>query len=103
VYVRVSSRKTTSGQSVRYLQLAHNEWDPVTKMSRTKVLHSFGREDDLDRAAIERLVGSLSRLLDPGRAAAVTAPAELVFVGSRPFGGAPTRSTACGGRWAWTR
>jgi len=87
VYVRVSSRKTTSGQSVRYLQLAHNEWDPVAKMSRTKVLHSFGREDDLDRAAIERLVVSLSRLLEPDRAAAATAPAELVFVGSRPFGG----------------
>jgi hypothetical protein len=87
VYVRVSSRKTTSGQPVRYLQLAHNEWDPAAKMSRTKVLHSFGREDDLDRAAIERLVVSLSRLLEPDRAAAATGPAELVFVGSRPFGG----------------
>ena len=87
VYVRVSSRKTTAGQRVRYLQLAHNEWDPVAKMSRTKVLHSFGREDELDRAAIERLVGSLSRLLEPDRAAAAAGPAELVFVGSRPFGG----------------
>jgi len=87
VYVRVSTRKTTSGQPVRYLQLAHNEWDPVAKMSRTKVLHSFGREDELDRAAIERLVVSLSRLLEPGRAATVTGPADLVFVGSRPFGG----------------
>jgi len=87
VYVRVSSRKTTSGQRVRYLQLAHNEWDPVAKMSRTKVLHSFGREDELDRAAIERLVVSLSRLLEPDRAAAVAGPAELVFVGARAFGG----------------
>ncbi|WP_435585860.1 IS1634 family transposase [Micromonospora aurantiaca (nom. illeg.)] len=87
MYVRVSSRKTASGQMVRYLQLAHNEWDPVAKMSRTKVLHSFGREDELDRAAIERLVVSLSRLLDPGRAAVATGPAELVFVQSRPFGG----------------
>jgi hypothetical protein len=87
VYVRVSSRKTTSGQPVRYLQLAHNERDPVAKMSRTKVLHSFGREDDLGRAAVERLVVSLSRLLEPGRAAAVTGPAELVYLGSRPFGG----------------
>ncbi|MEV0136211.1 IS1634 family transposase [Dactylosporangium sp. NPDC050688] len=87
MYVRVTSRKTTSGQPVRYLQLAHNEWDPVARMSRTKVLHSFGREDDLDRTAIERLVASLSRLLEPDRAAAATGPAELVFVGSRPFGG----------------
>ena len=32
---------------MRYLQLTHNEWDPVTKTSRPKVLHSFGREDQL--------------------------------------------------------
>ena len=87
MYVRVSSRKNKSGQQIRYLQLAHNEWDPQARMSRTKVLHSFGREDELDRDAIERLVVSLSRLLDPGRAAALTGPADLVFVGSRPFGG----------------
>jgi Transposase DDE domain len=87
VYVRVSSRRTTSGQQVRYLQLAHNEWDPVAKMSRTKVLHSFGREDELDRTAIERLVMSLSRLLEPDRAAALAGPAELVFVDARAFGG----------------
>src|SRR4051812_34782867 len=30
-----------------------------------KVLHSFGREDQLDRAAIERLIASLSKLLHP--------------------------------------
>src|SRR5215831_11016649 len=59
----------------------------VAKVSRTKVLHSFGREQELDRAAIERLVGSLPRLLEPDRAAAATGPAELVFVGSRPLGG----------------
>ena len=37
---------------MRYLQLTHNEWDPATKTSRPKVLHSFGREDQLDRDAI---------------------------------------------------
>ena len=50
---------------MRYLQLTHNEWDPATKTSRPKVLHSFGREDQLDRDAIKRLVTSLSRLLEP--------------------------------------
>jgi hypothetical protein len=43
---------------VRYLQLAHNEWDAATKTSRAEVLYSFGREDQLDRAVIERLVAS---------------------------------------------
>ena len=73
VYVRVSSRKNKTGQVVRYLQLAHNEWDPDAGVSRTKVLHSFGREDDVDRPAIQRLITALSRLLDPAHAAALTA------------------------------
>jgi hypothetical protein len=46
---------------VSYLQLAHNEWDPAAKTSRTKVLYSFGRADQLDRAAIERLITALTR------------------------------------------
>ena len=73
---------------VRYLQLAHNEWDPATKTSRPKVLYSFGREDHLDRAVIERLVASLCRLLDPGAALAATTTTGLQFVSSRAFGGA---------------
>ena len=73
---------------MRYLQLAHNEWDAAAGMSRTKVVYSFGREGELDRAGIERLIGSLTRLLDPVAAAALTAPADLAFTGSRPIGGA---------------
>jgi hypothetical protein len=88
VYVRVSSRKNKTGQVVRYLQLAHNEWDPDAGVSRTKVLHSFGREDEVDRTAIQRLITALSRLLDPAEAAALTGPAQLTFTDSRPLGGA---------------
>jgi transposase len=83
----VSTRRNKDGTAVRYLQLTHNEWDPATKTSRPKVLHSFGREDQLDRDAIGRLVKSLSRLLDPAAALAATAPAELAFTSSRPVGG----------------
>ena len=57
----------------RYLQLAHNEWDAAAGVSRTKILYSFGREDELDRAAVERLIGALTRLLDPAAATAATA------------------------------
>jgi len=73
---------------VRYLQLAHNEWDGAAGVSRTKVIYSFGREDELDRAGIERLIGSLTRLLDPVAAAGLTGPPDLAFTDSRPFGGA---------------
>ena len=47
---------------MRYLQLAHNERNergvPVAR-----VIHSFGREDQLDREALVRLVRSIQRFL----------------------------------------
>jgi hypothetical protein len=79
---------------VSYLQLAHNEWDPAAKTARTKVLYSFGRADQLDRAAIERLITALTRVVGvepassgPDRARVVGVPG-LEFVESRPLGGA---------------
>jgi hypothetical protein len=86
-YVKTSSRTTRSGV-VRYLQLAHNEWDADAQRSRTRVLYNFGREDELDREAVGRLVTSLSRLLEPGAALAATAQAGWEFVSSVPLGGA---------------
>ena len=87
MYVKASSRKTKDGQVIRYLQLAHNEWDAQAGISRTKVLHSFGREDELDRDAVKRLVSALSRLLDPANAVAATSAGELTLTSSRPIGG----------------
>ena len=87
MFVRAAVRRNKDGTAVRYLQLVHNEWDPAAKAARMKVLHSFGREDQLDRAAIERLAGSLVRLLEPGGAAGRRAAAGLVYQGSVAFGG----------------
>jgi Transposase DDE domain len=86
--VRVTTRRKSDGTPVRYLQRAHNEWDPVTKTSRPRVLYSFGREDALDRTVIERLVASLGRLLEPGAVLAARTGTGLSFVESRSFGGA---------------
>ena len=60
------------GGAVRCLQLPHNVWYAEVRISRPKILYSFGREEELDRAAIERLIGSLSPVLDPAGAGAVT-------------------------------
>ncbi|MEU4173383.1 transposase, partial [Streptomyces sp. NPDC026665] len=86
VYGKTTKRENKSG-TVRYLHLAHNEWDPVKGRAVPKVLFTFGREDDLDRDAVKRLVASLSRLLEPGEALASTAAGDLEFVSSVPFGG----------------
>ena len=87
MYVKTSVRRTRDGQ-VRYLQLAHNEWDAAARRSVPKIVYSFGREDQLDKDAVRRLVASLSRLLEPGEALAAAADAGLEFTESRPFGGA---------------
>lgn len=94
MFVRTSTRRNRDGSKVSYLQLAHNEWDPTAKTARTKVLYSFGRADQLDRPAIERLIAALTRVVGvepassgPDRARAVGVPG-LEFVESRPLGGA---------------
>ena len=87
MYVKTTTRKTKTGE-VRYLQLAHNEWDAAARRSVPKVVYSFGREDQLDTDAIRRLVTALSRLLSPADALAATAGSDLVFTESRPYGGA---------------
>src|SRR6266567_1320833 len=86
MFVRTATRRNKDGSAVRYVQLVQNEWDPATKSSRMRVVHSFGREDQLDRAAVERLAGSLGRLLGRGREAARATP-ELAYSGSVAYGG----------------
>ncbi len=87
MYLRTTSRRAADGTTVRYLQLAHNVWDPTSHRSNVRVLYHFGRADQLDHGAIRRLIGSLSRALEPGEALALQAPA-LHFLESRPLGGA---------------
>ena len=65
MFLREVKRQNKNGTQVSYLQLVHNEWDPTAQASRTKIVHSFGRTDQVDPAAIERLITSLRRLLDP--------------------------------------
>jgi len=88
MYVKTTSRKIKDGAEVRYLHLAHNQWDPARQRSVPKLVYSLGREDTLDRDAIKRLVASLAKLLDPAGALAATAGSDLAFLESRPIGGA---------------
>ena len=78
--------RTRRGESVRYLQLAHNERNergvPVAR-----VIHSFGREDQLDREALARLVRSIQRFLDPEQVLGAAAPEGFEFVRAPESGG----------------
>ena len=72
---------------VRYLQLAHNERHPVSGSPVAKVIHNFGRAEKVDRAALARLVSSISRFLTPEEAAAAAHGAEVEILDSRRLGG----------------
>ena len=87
MYLRSTPRRNKDGSEVRYLQLAHNVWDPHKRRSAVQVVYNFGREDAANRDALQRLVASVTRFLDPDAAPAATADG-LEFTGSRPLGGA---------------
>src|SRR5579875_3380044 len=88
MYLRTISRRNRDGSVVGVSQQAHNTWDSTRQQARAEVVYSFGREDELDREALKRLVRSISRFLDPADALEASASGELSFVASRPFGGA---------------
>jgi transposase len=86
MYLRSTPRRNKDGSEVRYLQLAHNVWDPQKRRSTVQVVYNFGREDAANRDALQRLVASVTRFLDPDAALAATADG-LEFTESRPLGG----------------
>src|SRR6266566_1279314 len=86
MYLRSTLRRNKDGSEVRYLQLAHNVWDPAAKRSRVQVVYNFGREEPATREALERLAASVARHLEPGKARAIAAEG-LEFTESRPLGG----------------
>jgi hypothetical protein len=91
MYLRTIQRRNKDGSVVRYVQLAHNVRHPESGHAVAQVLHSFGREDQLDRDALARLVGSLARYLDLEQPAAPAggdgARGGLSFVSSKSLGG----------------
>lgn len=90
MYLRATQRRNQDGSVVRYVQLAHNR--RVDGVTQAQVLLNLGREDQLDRDGLRRLVASINRYLgepDAGLApadAAQLAGEGLTVSGSRPAG-----------------
>lgn len=92
MYLRRILRKNKNGSTTAYLQLAHNEWDSVSRCAKAKVIHSFGREDQVDTAAFKRLAESISRLLPASDALEMQASQHeglkgLELLGCKTYGG----------------
>lgn len=83
--------RTVTAKGTKYVQLCHNYHDPEKGRSRTRVLYSFGRADELDMDALRRLVGSICRYLDPEEAEKIRkeigTDETFQFLGSRKLGG----------------
>jgi transposase len=90
VYLRRSSRTNKDGTVTSYLALAHNYRDPASGVSKPKILHSFGREDELDPDALQRLMASIARHLDVAAPTSADEPVglDLEPVDGRDLGGA---------------
>src|SRR4051794_26069443 len=70
MYLRVTERRNRDGSTVAYYALAENVWNAQTKRSEAQVIHTFGRADQLDKAAL-RLVASIQRVIDADAAGAI--------------------------------
>ncbi len=62
MYLRTTRRKNKDGSIVEYYQLAHNKRHPVTGKPVAKIIHNFGRTDQLDREQLVRLCRSIARV-----------------------------------------
>lgn len=62
MYLRTTKRTNKDGSVVEYYQLAHNERHPVTRKPVAKIIHNFGRVDQLNREELVRLCRSIARV-----------------------------------------
>ena len=62
MYLRSTKRKNKDGSTVEYYQLAHNERHPQTRKPVARIIHNFGRADQLDRQELVRLCHSIARV-----------------------------------------
>ena len=82
MYLRVTRCTNKDASVVDYWQLAHNVRREGSPHPHGRVIHNFGRKDQIDPEALRRLAHSLRRREVGG------ADAELGVERSRPLGGA---------------
>jgi hypothetical protein len=77
MYLRTTKRRNKDGSTVSYYALAENVRHPDKGYVEAKVIHSFGRADQLDKAALERLIQSIRRVLDDDGSPAIDVPSRV--------------------------
>jgi hypothetical protein len=70
MYLRITERRNRDGSTVAYYALAESVWNADAKRPEARVVHNFGRADQVERATLQRLVNSINRVLDAGESLA---------------------------------
>ena len=65
-YLHITERRNRDGSTAAYCALAETVWNVDAKRPEARVVHIFGRADQVDRAALQRLVNGINRMLDAG-------------------------------------
>jgi len=86
MYLRATKRKNADGSEVRYYQLAENLWDSERGCAVAKVVHNFGRADQLDGAKLKRLAKSILRVFSDDESLLGEA-GDIAIRDSWPYGG----------------
>lgn len=85
MYLRATQRKNADGSTVRYYQLAENQWDPKRGCAVAKVVYNFGRADEVDAEKLRRLAKSILRVFSDE--AAIGAEPDVRMLDARAYGG----------------
>ena len=56
MYLRITERRNRDGSTVAYYALAENTWNAAAKRAEARVVHNFGRADEVDRDGLRRLI-----------------------------------------------
>jgi hypothetical protein len=97
MYLRTTKRRNKDGTCVEYYHLAHNERHPTTKAPTPKIIHNFGRGDEVNREELSRLCRSIARVCGlvvaepseqerPSVAEGSRLPADVKLIGSVELG-----------------
>jgi transposase len=87
MYLRETKRRNADGSIVRYFQLAENTWDAERGCAVAKVVHNFGRADDVDRDALRRLAASILRVCEDPSTRKLDGEDGVTVRDAWPYGG----------------
>lgn len=85
MYLRTTRRRNADGTTAVYYQLAENAWDAKKRCAVAKVVYNFGRADQLEREALQRLARSILRVLSTEEA--IAAEPDVRVLDAWPYGG----------------